>query len=125
MSSTSNESSSAVRRGRKTRMNTETVAPRLIGSSALFGLSIVESIHCVVDGEPIEVRRTWKERLLSWPWRPIQRTKTVISKVPYQGGYQMGNKIIMHPEIAARLCAELDGPNAKLSRAAESQKGNE
>lgn len=60
---------------------------------------------CVVDGEPMQVRRSWRERLLTWPWRPLQSTKTVIPKVPYQGAYQIGNRLLMHPEIAARVRA--------------------
>lgn len=30
------------------------------------------------------VKRTWKERLLSWPWRPMRKTKFVTTQVPSQ-----------------------------------------
>lgn len=29
-----------------------------------------------------EVKRTWKERLLTWPWRPLRKTKYVTTQVP-------------------------------------------
>lgn len=30
------------------------------------------------------VQRTWKERLLSWPWLPMRKTKFVTTQVPSQ-----------------------------------------
>lgn len=86
------------------------------GLAPLFGPVILESNDCVEDGEPVEVRRSWRERLFSWPWRPWCATKTVVPKVPMSGGYiidghKLGGgrtRIIMHPKTAAAFRAELE-----------------
>ena len=66
------------------------------------GMRIVEDLSLVVDGDPIEVRRTWKERLFSRPWRPFKRNKTVIPKVPSEEVLViLPNTIVAHP-ITAR-----------------------
>jgi hypothetical protein len=50
------------------------------------------------------VRRPWRERLFSRPWRPCQRTRTVIQQEPSRGALQLPNgDIVMHPEMARRL----------------------
>lgn len=68
------------------------------------GIRIIESAYLVEDGPPIEVPRTWRERLFTLPWQPRKRTKTVITKVPAKHGYRMGsNTIVMHPETARQL----------------------
>lgn len=36
-----------------------------------FGLAIM------VVPETILVRRSWRERLLSWPWRPLRATREI------------------------------------------------
>lgn len=67
-------------------------------------LKIIESFACVEDGTPYEVRRGWKERLLSRPWQPFMKTRTVIPKVPMQGGYLLGShSVVMHPMIAKQF----------------------
>jgi DNA-directed RNA polymerase subunit RPC12/RpoP len=45
------------------------------------------------------VNRSWKERLLTWPWRPWIKTKTI--KEP--GIYQMGNTIIAHTSYQGEI----------------------
>ena len=70
----------------------------------MFGVKIVTSIHMVVDGEPYEVPRTWKERLFSRPWRPMRKTRTEIPKVPSREALQLPDgSLVMHPAMATEL----------------------
>jgi len=55
------------------------------------------------DAVPVTVRRTWEERLLSWPWQPWVGTKGVMMEVPRAPKVQAGGRILMHPETAAIL----------------------
>lgn len=65
---------------------------------------IVESIFLTELGEPIELARTWRERLWSWPWQPWRRTVMYIPLVPYKGAVRISrNTILMHPETARQL----------------------
>ena len=65
---------------------------------------VLENPLLVVDGDPVEVLRTWKERLFSRPWRPFKATKTVIPKVPMPPVYLTGDgTVYAHPEIAAQI----------------------
>ena len=53
------------------------------------------------------VRRTWKERLFSLPWRPF-----VTMKVVYEPAiYQAGNSLLVHPALKAKFLAAVN--NAK------------
>lgn len=49
---------------------------------APLGMDIYENPAMVVPGKPERVRRTWRERLFSLPWRPLQATRVVIPMVP-------------------------------------------
>lgn len=65
---------------------------------------VLENPLLVVDGDPVEVPRTWRERLFSRPWRPFKATKTVIPKVPMPSVYLTGDgTVYAHPEIAAQI----------------------
>ena len=68
-----------------------------------LGLLVVEDDNMVTTGTPYQARRTWGERLLSWPWRPWQRTKTVIPVVPDTRVLRMGNRIVCHPAMAEEV----------------------
>ncbi len=51
------------------------------------------------------IPRTWRERLFSWPWRPMQ-TEKVIENVacPDDGeSIQMGNTLFCSPKTAGLL----------------------
>jgi sporulation protein YlmC with PRC-barrel domain len=48
-----------------------------------------------------EVKRTWKERLFTVPWRPLKKTKTVV--VPSDKVYMMGDIVVCHPVMESRL----------------------
>jgi hypothetical protein len=68
------------------------------------GIRIIESIACVEPGEPIAVRRTWRERLFSRPWRPLEATKMVTPMLPSAQAYWINaHTVVMHPEMAWRL----------------------
>lgn len=75
--------------------------------SMLNGLPLYESRFMTEAGEPYEVRRTWKERLFTRPWRPFKATKMIVPQVPQKeilvwrgaGGLAM----IMHPVVASNL----------------------
>lgn len=73
----------------------------LIGNN--YGIQITESIHCLEEGDPYEKKRTWSERLFSRPWKPLTKTKTVTPMIPRKGALKIGNKIIMHPDTAAKM----------------------
>ncbi len=49
------------------------------------GMRTLTSPYLMEDGDPVQVRRSWRERLLSRPWRPWQATRVVTTKVPYRG----------------------------------------
>ena len=81
------------------------MADQTQGISMTFGgLRVIESEWLTQDGEPVQVRRTWRERLFSRPWRPLQATRTVIPQVPYQGAMTLGrDAVVMHPAIARQM----------------------
>ncbi len=63
------------------------------------GFDIIESITITKDGPPVEVPRTWRERLFTRPWRPRQRTKTVTTKVPAIWLDNNNRTVYMHPAM--------------------------
>lgn len=68
------------------------------------GMRVIESVHLTQDGKPYQVRRSWRFRLFSLPWRPWQTTYTVVPRVPYKGAIQIdANTLIMHPETVRYL----------------------
>jgi len=67
------------------------------------GIRFVENPNLVEDGDPIEVPRTWMERLFSYPWKPWKKVKTVIPKVPSSRVLVMGNVAVAHPEVIKQL----------------------
>ncbi len=73
---------------------------------AMFhGIPIYESPHMVIDGEPYEVWRSWRERLFTRPWRPWRATRRVVPKIPDPNVLvgPMGKYVIAHPETARRI----------------------
>lgn len=67
------------------------------------GLKIITTPELMERGEPIQVRYTWRERLISWPWRPWVATYTRIPLVPSSRIYRMGHSLVMHPQMVDRL----------------------
>lgn len=62
----------------------------------LYGLSIFTDMNLLVDGEPYEVKRTWRERFKS---NFFKKTKTIVPKVPDPNYYVLPNNqgLVMHP----------------------------
>lgn len=72
------------------------------------GLRIIENPRMTVPGDPYAVRRTWRERLLTRPWRPWQRERWVTPMLPSKDCYVLTNGcVVMHPETAKALRATL------------------
>ncbi len=71
---------------------------------AAIGIQIITDPY-VSDYD--QVRRTWRERLFSWPWQPFVKFKTVYSPKYYK---IEGNKILCSPQSAAQLQAHLASP---------------
>lgn len=77
----------------------------------LNGFKLVESIVLTVPGEPVEVPRTWRERLFTFkPWRPLQATRWQATSKPDPAYYilKSENKIVAHPETMRRLIKEVE-----------------
>ena len=67
-------------------------------------MKIITSPYLTEAGEPVEIPRTWKERLFTRPWRPLLRTRTFVPQVPMRGAFQLDdNTIVVHPAILAEL----------------------
>ena len=64
------------------------------------GRRIVEDISMTVPGDPIKEKRTWKERLFTWPWKPFKAYNTTIPQVPSGEVIIVDDYFIMHPFIA-------------------------
>lgn len=74
--------------------------------ASLSGFRIVESQWLTEAGPPTEVRRTWRERLLSRPWRPWKATRIVVLQVPSRQVYMMGDSMVVHPVFLRELMAK-------------------
>ena len=68
------------------------------------GMRVIESPYLEQDGEPYEVRRSWRERLFTLPWRPFFVTRTIVPKVPYRGAVRLNaTTVVMHPATLREL----------------------
>jgi hypothetical protein len=61
-------------------------------------MKIIVDPLLVKDGDPYPVKRTWKERLFTRPFRPLQRTRMITPKVPDTSVYVIDGVMVMHPE---------------------------
>jgi hypothetical protein len=69
-------------------------------------MHIIECPLCTAI-EQRQMRRSWRERLLSWPWRPWVATKEISVEVPDERYYTFGNVVVCHPAVAQQLREEL------------------
>ena len=77
----------------------------------MLGLELIKDPNMVCPGEPVQVRRSWRERLFSRPWRPLDATKTHVPMVPRKDFYVlMGKTIVAHPERARELLRAASNP---------------
>ena len=47
-------------------------------------------------------KRTWKERLFTFPWHPFQRNK-IVGVEPMKAALQIGNKIFCAPVMVDKI----------------------
>lgn len=69
---------------------------------SLWGTHIVTDPH-LTKTAVVEVRRTWRERLFSRPWRPWERTKFVTRQVPDDTVYFIRGRIVCHPIVRSQM----------------------
>lgn len=86
------------------------IARASFGPGPLNGISISTQDRLVIPGgEPYQVRRTWKERLFSRPWRPWVRTRTVTPMKPDPRIYQSPDGYLVgHPVTVDRMIALME-----------------
>jgi hypothetical protein len=87
-------------------MNSEIIPDlaHLVPVCEIFGHKVILNSNLLMNGDPVTVRRGWKERLLSRPWRPFHATSTYIPRVPDTAVYQLGGGyIVAHPNTIAKL----------------------
>ena len=72
----------------------------------LYGIRLVSSPLMIKQHNEV-VKRSWKERLLSLPWKPWFKTKMVIHYDPDPNLYRMGNSIIGHPKTLMKIINQL------------------
>jgi len=64
----------------------------------LAGMKVITSEWLTEPGEPVQVPRTWRERLFTRPWQPWRATRTHIPQVPSTQGYIInGDTVVLHP----------------------------
>ena len=71
------------------------------------GLKFITSNILTIPGEPYQVKRTFKERFFSRPWRPLQAEKTIVPQIPDPKAVFMGNTVVMHPVVLRAFMTEL------------------
>jgi hypothetical protein len=83
----------------------------------ISGIAIYTSDFALTE-ERREVARTLKERWLSLPWRPLQKSKTVIEMRPHPGAILMNVNgepaLIMHPMTFATFKEQFRGDYATV-----------
>ena len=73
---------------------------------SIAGMPVFLSDYVTIVTET-EVVRTWRERLLTRPWQPLKKTKTVSQHIPSEDVYEVGGKLIMHPTTYYKLVQQL------------------
>lgn len=80
-----------------------------------FGKKVI-IMNSLYETVPVEVQRTWKERLFSLPWTPWKSTKTDYEQKPAL--YEHDGVIYAHPSLAAQVNSILslqdDAPTLKI-----------
>ncbi len=78
------------------------------------GVRVIENANLVIQNGHKYVRRSWKERLLSWPWKPWDDFKRVPNMEPDPKLISMPGAfgaptLVGHPETMRRLKSRLEG----------------
>ena len=72
----------------------------------LNGLNVLES-ESLTETVEKTIHLNWKQRLMSWPWRPWVHTKVMYTEVPSDKVIVLGDTLICHPSMARMIRAEL------------------
>lgn len=72
----------------------------------LHGMPLHEN-PLLTEQEEYTIRRTWKQRLLTRPWRPWRATIVRTRRVPSKQIYALNGAFFAHPETATRIRAML------------------
>lgn len=81
----------------------------------MFGIRIIENPH-LTKLEQQTVPRSTRERWLSWPWRPWQKTKVIMAIVPdTESVYVTSGFIVCHPAAADLVRARVAEANPVFS----------
>lgn len=74
----------------------------------IMGITLLESEFFTIPKKQI-VNRSWRERLLSWPWRPWITEKEIEIRVPDTNLYRMNSHTFVgHPATVAQIKNKLD-----------------
>ena len=66
------------------------------------GYRVVEDSNLVVT-LPYKEVRCWKERLFTFPWKPLKKFKVVYRTEPSKEILLVDNKLVCHPTVAKEL----------------------
>lgn len=80
-------------------------------ADTIYGWKIYADTNLVETYEVV-IPRTWRERLLSWPWTPWKRTRVIIRERPKMVAYQVGNNLYMHPDLIERIIRKVPSRDA-------------
>lgn len=73
-----------------------------------MGMRVIVDSQLVEPDGTVDVRRTWRERLFSIPWRPLEATKPVQTFRPSREVIQVNGRLLMHPVTWKKMVEELD-----------------
>lgn len=69
--------------------------------------TIFNGVPVLIAMGPETVRRTFRERLFTRPWRPFQKYRVINATVQVGEVFQYGNRLLMRAETLAALKSEL------------------
>lgn len=61
----------------------------------------------MTEAKTEEVPRTWKERLFSWPWRPLKKVRYVTTQVPSRQIVRFEDTFFAHPALIKEIEAQI------------------
>lgn len=74
----------------------------------ISGITIKTNPNLVVPGETKAVKRTWRERLFSRPWRPLQTHNYIQTYDPDPNFYDIGGVMFCHPVLLDKLVTAIE-----------------
>lgn len=76
-------------------------------STAVNGQRFVPN-SLLTEPQTTEVKRSWKERLFSWPWTPLKPTKYVTTQVASRQVIHANGVYYAHPDVIADIQRAFD-----------------